>query len=131
MSPLHITITAHFALPATAALTGRMTLASPQPELTNCASLLSPREGQSVTHCPELEEERLLEVADTFGVVDFHELLFLSFLLVKSIPPTVIRPPSNHNVVFFKSKRKNLCAHISCSGKTVSYHSGHPSRKES
>ena len=54
--------------PATAALTGPTTHASHQLELTNCASLLSPREGQSVTHCQELDEERLLQVADTFGV---------------------------------------------------------------
>ena len=66
----------------------------------------------------------------------FHELLFLLFLLIKSIPPAAIWLPSNHNVVFFKSKRKNLCPHITwqvccCSGKAVSYHSGHPTRKES
>ena len=126
-----ITITAHFALAATAALTGRMTHASHQPELTNCASLLSPREGQSVTLCLELAGERWLEY-----LWCLHDLLFLLFLLIKSIPPAFIWPTSNHNVVFFKSERKHLCPHTiwqvcCCLGKTMSYHSSHPSRKES
>ena len=89
------------------------------------------------TKCNTLSGTGRREVARSCSYLwCFHELLFLLFLLIKSIPPAVIWPTSNHNVVFFKSKRKNLCPRViwqvcCCLGKAVSYHSSHPSRKKS